>query len=202
MKRGQTQTGFTIVELLIVVVVIAILAAITIVAYTGIRDRSINSAVQSSVSQAGKKVQTYAVTHSETVPTEATFLAELGLPGSTDKATYDYFTNSNQTAFCISITDTTVQPEVAYAYTSSSKGAVKGRCVKNLITNPSFETLSDGNPVGITASSRVTVATSSTGVLSGARSVAVTPIYASSTDTFADLANWGVQANTTYAITA
>lgn len=38
------QTGFTIVELLIVIVVIGILAAITIVAYNGIQDRANNTA--------------------------------------------------------------------------------------------------------------------------------------------------------------
>ena len=37
---SKKQTGFTIVELLIVVVVIAILAAISVVAYTGIQDRA------------------------------------------------------------------------------------------------------------------------------------------------------------------
>ncbi|MCA9336117.1 prepilin-type N-terminal cleavage/methylation domain-containing protein, partial [Candidatus Saccharibacteria bacterium] len=37
------KTGFTIVELLIVIVVIAILAAITIVAYNGIQQRSRDS---------------------------------------------------------------------------------------------------------------------------------------------------------------
>lgn len=36
----QKQTGFTIVELLIVIVVIAILAAITVVAFNGIQERS------------------------------------------------------------------------------------------------------------------------------------------------------------------
>ena len=39
----QKQAGFTIVELLIVVVVIAILAAITIVSYAGIRDRAMDT---------------------------------------------------------------------------------------------------------------------------------------------------------------
>ena len=37
------QTGFTIVELLIVIVVIGILAAITIVAYNGIQTRAQNT---------------------------------------------------------------------------------------------------------------------------------------------------------------
>ncbi|MBM3210422.1 prepilin-type N-terminal cleavage/methylation domain-containing protein [Candidatus Saccharibacteria bacterium] len=41
--------GFTIVELLIVIVVITILAAITIVAYNGIQERSRTAAVQSDL---------------------------------------------------------------------------------------------------------------------------------------------------------
>lgn len=40
MVNNKQQTGFTIVELLIVIVVIGILAAITIVAYSGIQDRA------------------------------------------------------------------------------------------------------------------------------------------------------------------
>lgn len=43
---GQRTRGFTIVELLIVVVVIAILAAITIVAYNGIQTRATNNSIQ------------------------------------------------------------------------------------------------------------------------------------------------------------
>lgn len=47
-RRGQT-TGFTIVELLIVIVVIGILAAITVVAYNGIQQRAKTSAILGSV---------------------------------------------------------------------------------------------------------------------------------------------------------
>jgi prepilin-type N-terminal cleavage/methylation domain-containing protein len=41
--------GFTIVELLIVIVVIAILAAISVVAYTGIQNRANNSTVEADI---------------------------------------------------------------------------------------------------------------------------------------------------------
>lgn len=54
MKRRGYQTGFTIVELLIVIVVIAILAAITVVAYNGIQERARMSAAQSYAAQIGR----------------------------------------------------------------------------------------------------------------------------------------------------
>lgn len=51
----QQRAGFTIVELLIVVIVIAILATITIVGFNGIQNRAKNSAAQNQASQVAKK---------------------------------------------------------------------------------------------------------------------------------------------------
>lgn len=48
--------GFTIVELLIVIVVIAILAAISVVAYNGIQDRSKNSKVAADINTLVKAI--------------------------------------------------------------------------------------------------------------------------------------------------
>lgn len=56
-KRNTISTGFTIVELLIVVVVIAILAAITVVAYTNFQNRAYDSAVQSDLAAIAKKLE-------------------------------------------------------------------------------------------------------------------------------------------------
>jgi type IV pilus assembly protein PilA len=58
-SKTQTQKGFTIVELLIVVVVIAILAAITIVSYNGITGRANHSASKSAATTLQKKAELY-----------------------------------------------------------------------------------------------------------------------------------------------
>jgi prepilin-type N-terminal cleavage/methylation domain-containing protein len=53
------QHGFTLVELLIVIVVIAILAAITIVAYNGIQNRAQLAKAQSDANSTAKKIEIF-----------------------------------------------------------------------------------------------------------------------------------------------
>lgn len=59
----KKRAGFTIVELLIVIVIIGILAAITIVAYNGIQQRSNNAARISAISQLMKLINGYTATY-------------------------------------------------------------------------------------------------------------------------------------------
>jgi len=64
-KPQSNNKGFTIVELLIVVVVIAILAAITIVSYSGIQKRAIISTLQSELSSSAKKLENVKIDSSD-----------------------------------------------------------------------------------------------------------------------------------------
>ncbi|NCU37635.1 prepilin-type N-terminal cleavage/methylation domain-containing protein [Candidatus Saccharibacteria bacterium] len=74
--------GFTIVELLIVVVVIAILASITIVSYNGIQSRARTASAQSTAANAAKKAEIYA-NETGNYPTTSTVLTEAAAVNTT-----------------------------------------------------------------------------------------------------------------------
>lgn len=61
----KTTIGFTIVELLIVIVVIAILAAISVVAYTGIQTRTRDTIRSSDMATIVKSLEAYYVVNGE-----------------------------------------------------------------------------------------------------------------------------------------
>ncbi len=63
MGMRKSRSGFTIVELLIVIVVIGILAAITIVAYNGVQGRAYDTTVQNDLANVAKKIQLYQITN-------------------------------------------------------------------------------------------------------------------------------------------
>lgn len=134
MFRRYGQPGFTIVELLIVVVVIAILAAITIVAYTGIQNRAKASALQTSASQAAKKVATYALTNGEVYPLDKpAFLTATSLSESSSLS-YLYLASNDGKSYCISAHNPSA-PSFSMAVTSSNVQPREGVCTENIARN-------------------------------------------------------------------
>jgi prepilin-type N-terminal cleavage/methylation domain-containing protein len=122
MQWAKNKNGFTIVELLIVIVVIAILAAITIVAFNGVQQRAQASAVQSSLSQATKKVLAHSVTNTDDYPLN---LAEVGITNGSG-TTYQYLVNNEAQpkTFCI----TAAKGTTTFYQTSGSGAITSGRC--------------------------------------------------------------------------
>ncbi len=85
MKWAQTK-GFTIVELLIVIVVIGILAAITLVTYNGVQGRAYDASIQSDLVMISKKIMAQEVIDG-VFPTGPTDLKALNL--RINKSAYD-----------------------------------------------------------------------------------------------------------------
>ena len=101
-KAKSSQRAFTIVELLIVIVVIAILAAISIVAYTGIQNRANTSALDSDLRNASNQLEIERAT--EGIETYATKSASGGDLKKSSGTTFQYsLTNSGQ-GFCLTAT--------------------------------------------------------------------------------------------------
>ena len=115
--------GFTIVELLIVIVVIAILAAITVVAYTGIQGRANDVAVQSDLRAfANKVLQIEAETGQYPLPQSSSSSAPQGFgsisvtKGAYDTGAYNLYYCTNSSSWAVGAQS---KSGTAWMYTSS-----------------------------------------------------------------------------------
>ena len=124
MWAKNKQHGFTIVELLIVIVVIAILAAITIVAYNGIQQRANNSAIITGVNQTVKAISSYIAANNTYPSTSVTCLVPSAActAGGTAVATNQTVIDSIQTIATLPKTVPSARPEytgIVYNYGST-----------------------------------------------------------------------------------
>ncbi|MCX6728532.1 MAG: LamG domain-containing protein [Candidatus Saccharibacteria bacterium] len=117
--------GFTIIELLVVIVVIGILVAIVVVSYVGLTQKAVVSSLQSDL---GKGYQTLILDYATNVAYPNTLAAADNGKGVTASAgtTYQYFpdNSSDPMMFCLSATkDTTT-----YYVTNKNSEPIKGSC--------------------------------------------------------------------------
>jgi general secretion pathway protein G len=88
-------TGFTIVELLIVIVVIGILAAIVIVAYSGVQARALNASRVAEVKAWQKSLESYyAINSKYPAVSSGNYCLGTGFPGQKCR---DYLANNTNT---------------------------------------------------------------------------------------------------------
>lgn len=143
MQWEKQKQGFTIVELLIVVVVIAILAAITIVAYNGIQNRAKQSAAAQLLSQVQKKIGIWRVENAETLPGSLSQVT--GLPTT---STVEYRRFDNNTQYCVS----TISNGVSYYANSTQPSQYQAGTCSDVTSIPGAgEPLAHATPTNSTA---------------------------------------------------
>lgn len=217
MGRASRQKGFTIVELLIVVVVIAILAVITIVAYNGIAQRAKDSVAKNAISSAQKKLATYRIDNNDTLPADIT---SLGFINSAN-VTYQYSVNTttNPAGYCVTATAGGVSYYLgsSFTYTGSSSGTIdqpagasgvcpghsgSGASVTNYARNPGVEV----NTSGLSGPNGSTTVRDTTRAHGGVASLLVTmPVNGSSSTVGAAVFNYSdftgiLEPDTTYTV--
>lgn len=120
MKRQTGRAGFTIVELLIVIVIIGILAAITIAVFNGVQRRAIEASLRADLDAATKKIMLYHVENT-TYPSAINCVS----PATTEVCVQPSGSNSfiysaNNTASPPWYTLTATNKDLAYQATQSS----------------------------------------------------------------------------------
>lgn len=123
--NNKYSTGFTIVELIIVVVVIAILATLSIIAYNGIQKSAGQSTIKADLSQAAKQLEISKI-NNDSYPANATAL------GKSNGTTYQYTYTSGTESYCLTASNNWGE----FHITNSNNIPQDGVCDGHVSINP------------------------------------------------------------------
>ncbi|MEO6109687.1 MAG: prepilin-type N-terminal cleavage/methylation domain-containing protein [Candidatus Saccharimonadales bacterium] len=118
--------GFTIVELLIVIVVIGILASITIVAFSGVQQKAGIALLKSDLSSASRQLEVAKVNNNDVYPSTTTAIKKA------DSTTYQYTYNSGTNYYCLTATSPNVQND-SYYIDSNTLIVQQGLCTGHVL---------------------------------------------------------------------
>lgn len=133
MKRHRSyiaSPAFTVVELLIVIVVIAILVTLSVVAFNNVTGRAGDASLLSSASSIGKKIVTATLATNQSLPAnKASFLSTTGLEESAS-TTYQYTLNTTvkPNIFCLTVTQDSKSSHISGSANATNQ-PVTGPCV-------------------------------------------------------------------------
>lgn len=126
-KSTRFRYGFTIVELLIVIVVVAILVSISILAYIGVTSRASAASVQADANSAYKQLET--IKASSSTGTYPVDLASANLKSSPGTA-YTYYPGPGANSYCLEATNNSS----TYSVSSASPVVQSVKCGSNGLT--------------------------------------------------------------------
>ena len=139
-NRISILRGFTIVELLIIIVVIAILAAITIVSYSAITKNSREQSVNADLTSVSSELAKYKADKG-VYPTVTQFNSDIKKSNSSGGSAYSYVYDSTRDSYCLAVTGYSKSFHLESSNTKASDGdcgAATPVTVVNMLRNPSF----------------------------------------------------------------
>lgn len=116
----QKQSGFTIVEMAVVVVMIVIIASIAVLAYRNLPDSSREARVVNELAQVAKKLEANKSLSSNVKYPATLAAADISTTGST----FEYTVSSLGKGYCLVAKD----DKVTYSTTQANSAPVKGSC--------------------------------------------------------------------------
>ena len=134
-NMSKNKRGFTIVELLVVIVVIGILAAISIVSYNVVRDNAKSQSISSDLSTTATNLSKYKSENGGYPSSASAFNTSIEKSNTSGQTSYTYTYNASEKSYCLVAAGT---KSSFYVTSGNSKVTEGSSCPVTLtITSPS-----------------------------------------------------------------